>query len=112
MTAISSAISYVIPGHNNSSWIGIGSLATEVNSRKKGYGLSCLSMLLEGYEKQQATTGFVLFQDVQTSIYRSAGFVAAESIGYTGAHPSLLLRINERNNQEAEYFLKNPPSYF
>ena len=109
---LSSAISYVIPGHNNSSWIGIGSLATEVNSRKKGYGLSCLSMLLEGYEKQQATTGFMLFQDVQTNIYRSAGFVAAESIGYKGAHPSLLLRINERNNQEAEYFLKTPPSYF
>ena len=111
-TPVSSAICYTIPGHNNSSWIGIGSLATEMNSRKKGYGLGCLSMLIDGYEKLQKNKGFMLFQDVDTKIYSSAGFITAESMGYKGTHQNLLLRAGEKNKQEIEFILKNPPHYF
>lgn len=111
-TPISSAISYAIPGHNNSSWIGIDSLATELNYRKKGYGLSCLSMLIEGHEKQQTTKGFMLFQDVQTKIYSSAGFITAASMGYKEPPPNLLLRTHENNHHETDLILKKTPSYF
>lgn len=111
-TPIASTITYAISGHNNSSWIGIGSLATAPGSRKKGYGLTCLSMLIEGYEKQQLTKGFMLFQDVQTKIYSSAGFITAESMDHKGFSPNLLLRTPENNHQEIEHFSKNPPGYF
>lgn len=111
-TPISSAISYAIPGLNNRSWIGIGSLSTAVDSRKKGYGLSCLPMLIEAHEKQKKYKDFILFQDIQTKTYNSAGFIAAESMGYTGLHPNLLLRTNKQNNQETELFLKNSVGYF
>ena len=111
-TPVSSVIAYAIPGPDNRSWIGIGSLATEVSSRNKGYGLSCLSMLIDGYEKQQTINSFILFKDVQTNIYSSAGFMTAESMGYKGLHPNLLLRTDEKNNPETEYFLKTSIRYF
>lgn len=109
---LSSVISYAFSDAALAPWIGIGSLATVINERSKGYALMCLSMLIESYELEHNVRNFMLFSDIKSGIYAAAGFQNARSVGYDEQAGNLMLKTSNIKKAEAERLLQVYVNYF
>jgi hypothetical protein len=90
---LSSVISYAFSDAALAPWIGIGSLATVINERSKGYAL-------------------MLFSDIKSGIYAAAGFQNARSVGYDEQAGNLMLKTSNIKKAEAERLLQVYVNYF
>lgn len=109
---LSSAISYALSESAPDLWIGIGSLSTVINERSKGHALICLSMLVESYDRQQSAKKFMLFSDVPSGIYASAGFQDARTVGYDEQASNLMIKTSNNEKPEADQLLRRYVHYF
>ena len=73
---LSSLIVYAIDSISNCRSIGIGSLATQLNERKKGYAAKLLNAIVSAYKWQYNINFFMLFAEIKIKYYEKLGFVA------------------------------------
>lgn len=109
---LSSVISYTLSENAPACWVGIGSLATVINERFKGYARVCLSMLMASYELQQNVSNFMLFSDIQSGIYVSAGFRNAKSSGLEEQASNLMIKTGDLERAGAQELLRQYIHYF
>lgn len=77
---VCSSISYELPVIYGYKTIGIGSIATPKGWRKNGYALQLLTQLTQAYREQQNTEIFILFSDIENSLYTTAGFISLPNV--------------------------------
>jgi predicted acetyltransferase len=71
---VTSLITYQILESNRFTLFGIGSLSTGIQYRNKGHASTSLQLVINQIRKFNHNPVFILFSDIQSSIYKNLGF--------------------------------------
>jgi hypothetical protein len=107
---VCSSISYQLPSVSGHETIGIGSIATQMCQRKKGYARQLLTQLTHSYREQQTVDTFILFSDVDSDLYLSAGFL---SVGHASNDARMMINAPQSCLSSIIDFIRTHPiTYF